>query len=128
MKKILIGLSLLLTLQFSYAQEQALQDPLKQLEGTWKVDLSPGNPDDDNFTELVIKEISPLGVKGSFYYSKLREGRINLNFDGVYFAFVTDDGSGDYNTSAIFKEGKLIGTTHSLGRDFLAVWTAEKIE
>ena len=128
MKKVLIGLSFLLTLQFSYAQDQQVEDPLKQLEGTWKVDLSPGNPDDDNFTKLVIKEISPLGVKGSFYYSKLREGRTNLNFDGVYFAFVTDDGSGDYNTSAIFKEGKLIGTTHSLGRDFLAVWTAEKVK
>ncbi|MEM8891239.1 MAG: hypothetical protein AAGD28_24890 [Bacteroidota bacterium] len=128
MKKLLLSLSFLLAFQYSSAQDQQVKDPLKQLEGTWKLDLSPENPDDDNFTELVIKEISPLGVKGSFYYSKVREGRVNLNFDAVYFAFVTDDGSGDYNTTAIFKEGKLMGTTHSLGRDFLSVWTGEKVK
>ncbi|MDW3648416.1 MAG: hypothetical protein R8P61_15225 [Bacteroidia bacterium] len=128
MKKILIGLSILLVVQLATAQNQEQKDPFKELEGTWKLDLSPANLEDDNFTELVIKEISPLGLKGSFYYSKLREGRVNINFDGVYFAFVTDDGSGDYNTTAIFKEGKLMGTTHSLGRDFLSVWTAVKVK
>lgn len=128
MKKILIGLSILLVVQLATAQNQEQKDPFKELEGTWKLDLSPANLEDDNFTELVIKEISPLGLKGSFYYSELREGRVNINFDGVYFAFVTDDGSGDYNTTAIFKEGKLMGTTHSLGRDFLSVWTAVKVK
>ncbi|MEL6253923.1 MAG: hypothetical protein AAFR87_18080 [Bacteroidota bacterium] len=128
MKKILIVLSFLLATQFASAQEKPTNDPLKELEGKWKLDLSPENPNDDNFTELTIKEISPLGVKGTFYYTKVREGRVNLSYEGVYFAFVTNDGSGDYNTTGLYRDGKLMGTTHSLGRDFLSVWTGKKIE
>ena len=34
--------------------------------------------------------------------------------------------SGDYNTSFYLKNGKLYGSTHSLKKDFLAVWEAVK--
>ena len=128
MKKISICLFILCITTSLVAQEKSSQDPFEVLKGKWKLDLSPENPDDDNFTELSIKDISPLGVKGEFYYTKMREGRVNISFEGVYFAFVTNDGSGDYNSVGIFKDGKLSGSTHSLGRDFLSVWTGEKIE
>ena len=37
---------------------------------------------------------------------------------------MTEDGSGLYHHTAVLRDGRLIGTTHSIGRDFLARWTA----
>ena len=45
----------------------------------------------------------------------------------VHFAFTTSDDSGVYHATGTLENGRLSGTTHSLGRDFLAVWTAERI-
>lgn len=50
-----------------------------------------------------------------------KQPRLNTDWGEVHFAFTTADNSGAYNTS-----GVLHGTTHSLGRGFLAVWTAER--
>ncbi len=52
----------------------------------------------------------------------------NTYWGQVHFAFTTSDGSGAYNTSGILVGTQLRGTTHSLGREFLAVWTAERME
>lgn len=128
MKKTFIPFSFLLLILCSFTPELTTNDPFKELEGTWKLDLTPGDTTDDNFTEMTIKEITPLGVKGEFYWTKMRKGQVNIDYEGIYFAFVTNDGSGDYNTAAHYKNGKLSGSTHSLGRDFLSVWTAVKVE
>lgn len=128
MKKTLIFLSLVLILIGSTAQNPSNIDPFSELVGTWKLDLTPGDLTDDVFTEMVIKAIDPDAVKGEFYYSKMRKGQVNISYEGVYFAFVTNDGSGDYNTCGMYKNGELSGSTHSLGRDFLSVWTAVKVE
>lgn len=128
MKKTFIPLSFLLLFLCSFTQEIKIEDPFTELTGTWKLDLTPGDLTDDNFTEMTIKEITPLGMKGEFYWTKMRKGQVNMDYEGIYFAFVTNDGSGDYNTSANYKQGKLTGSTHSLGRGFLSVWTAVKVE
>lgn len=128
MKKTFIPLTFLLLILCSFTQEVPTNDPFAELTGTWKLDLTPGDLTDDNFTEMTIKEITPVKVKGEFYWTKMRKGQVNMAYEGIYFAFVTNDGSGDYNTSGHYKNGKLSGSTHSLGRDFLSVWTAVKVE
>ena len=100
----------------------------RALIGTWKVDLRPTPDADAYYQEFVVHSIDGSTFTGMFYGTEIRHGRINTDWDGVHFAFVTNDGSGDYNTSGILKDGKLSGTTHSLGREFLAVWTAERQE
>jgi hypothetical protein len=38
-----------------------------------------------------------------------------------------DDGNGPYNTTARLEGDELKGTTHSIGRDFVALWTARRM-
>ncbi len=67
-------------------------------------------------------------LQGSFYNSPVSNGRINTDWAAVHFAFTTSDDSGVYHTTGTLENGGLSGTTHSLGRDFLAVWTAERVQ
>ncbi|MEM7311077.1 MAG: hypothetical protein AAF682_30685 [Planctomycetota bacterium] len=108
-------------------RHQPKLDPAK-LVGTWKVDLRPAPDADAYFTELVIEEAGDGALKGSFYGTDLERGRVNDSWDALHLAFVTEDGSGAYNTSAMLDGDVLRGTTHSLGRDFLSCWTAVRAD
>lgn len=98
------------------------------LIGTWKLDMTPENPNDENFAMMRIKKVKDNKLKGTFYREgvKIRDGRINTQTGTIYGALVSGDNSGDYNTSFYFKDGKLYGSTHALERGFLAVWVATK--
>lgn len=98
---------------------------LSELVGTWRVDLRPTPEASPYYQELVIS-VSGDTVEGTFYGSPFRDLQLNADWGTLHFAFVTDDGSGAYNTTARLLDGRLEGTTHSLGRGFLAVWTAER--
>jgi len=101
---------------------------LSLLKGDWKLDLSPENDSDTNFAQMTITSIDENSLEGTFYREgvKIREGRINTQRGILYAALVSGDNSGIYNTSFYYKEGILYGTTHSVDKDFLAVWTATK--
>jgi hypothetical protein len=103
-------------------------DELQVLVGEWQLDMSPQNTNDDNFAMMEIKSINEKTFKGTFYRKgvKIREGRINTQTGVIYAALVSGDNSGEYNTSFYYQDGKLYGSTHSLDRDFLAVWVATK--
>jgi len=113
--------------QFSYSQQSELN--IQQLKGTWKLDMTPENKMDSNFAIMKIDTISDNKVEGSFYREgvSIREGRTNTNCGKIYVALVSGDNSGDYNSAFYLENGKLYGTTHSLERDFLAVWVGEKM-
>ena len=98
------------------------------LIGTWKLDMTPENPNDENFAMMRIKKVKDNKLKGTFYREgvEIRDGRINTQTGTIYGALVSGDNSGDYNTSFYFKDGKLYGSTHALERGFLAVWVATK--
>jgi hypothetical protein len=98
------------------------------LIGTWKLDMTPENPNDENFAMMRIKKVKDNTLKGTFYREgvEIRDGRINIQTGTIYGALVSGDNSGDYNTSFYFKDGKLYGSTHALERGFLAVWVATK--
>ncbi len=93
------------------------------LEGTWDIDLRP-SPDAPPYIQpMVITSTKKNKVKGTFYGSIIKHGRINNKWGKIVFAFVTEDNSGVYHTTGQLEDGRLTGSTHSLGRDFLTPWT-----
>ena len=98
---------------------------LSELAGTWRVDLRP-TPDASPYYQELVVSVSGDVVEGTFYGTPFRDFQLNADWGTLHFAFVTDDGSGAYNTTGRLVEGRLEGSTHSLGRGFLSVWTAER--
>ncbi|MEM6721059.1 MAG: hypothetical protein AAF611_17150 [Bacteroidota bacterium] len=98
------------------------------LVGEWKLDMSPQNATDANFAKMIITKVDENTFKGYFYREgvRIRSGRLNTQLGFIYGALVSGDNSGTYNTSFYYKDGKLYGSTHAIGREFLAVWTATK--
>ena len=94
----------------------------EDLVGTWLVDLGNGAT-----TELTVATAGADHLTGSFYGTRFEATRVRALPDRVHLAFVTSDGSGPYNSQAeLLEDGTLRGTTHSVGRDFLSVWTARR--
>lgn len=111
----------------SFAQQESKHN-LNALLGKWKIDMSPYDKTDNNFAIMIIDKVSKNSIEGTFYRKgvRIREGRINTLNNHIYGALISGDNSGDYNTSFYLKNGKLYGSTHSLKKDFLAVWEAVK--
>jgi len=111
------------------AQTQQPQSDTQTLVGVWKLDMSPNDQSDDNFAMMNITKINGNSFEGEFYRKgvKITNANINTQTGIVYGALVSGDGSGKYNSAFYLKNGMLYGTTHALKRDFLAVWTAKKI-
>ncbi len=98
------------------------------LIGTWKVDLRPTPDAEPYYQEFVVTAVEGGTFTGTFYNTPIENGRINEDWGAIHFAFTTSDGSGPYNTAGVLMGTEMSGTTHSPGRDFLAVWTAERVE
>ena len=98
------------------------------LVGTWKLDMSPQNTTDANFAMMKITKVANNTFTGEFYREgvSIRNAKINTQLGIIYGALISGDGSGDYNTTFYYKDGKLHGSTHAIEREFLAVWTATK--
>jgi len=101
---------------------------LEVLVGHWELDMSPQNPEDDNFAMMKITKISDSSFEGEFYRSgvKIRNAQINTQLGKIYGALISGDRSGTYHSTFYYEDGILHGTTHAIDRDFLAVWTAKK--
>ncbi len=100
----------------------------EELIGTWRVDLRPTPDAEPYYQDFVVTGVEDGALTGSFYGSDIEEARLNTDWGPVHFAFITRDGSGVYHTTGVLRDGALTGTTHSLGRDFLAVWRATKAD
>jgi hypothetical protein len=99
------------------------------LVGSWKIDLRPTPDAEPYYQHLVIDQVGDGTFSGTFYYdSEITSANINVDWNDLVIAFVTADNSGFYNTTARYEDGILKGTTHSIGRNFLSVWTAVKEE
>lgn len=120
---------ILISIAFVFIQPKAnAQDSTDVLLGSWKLDMTPSDPNDDNFAMMEITSVKDNKLKGTFYRKgvKLKEGRLNTQTNTIYGALVSGDNSGTYNSTFYYKGGLLYGTTHALDRDFLAVWVAVK--
>jgi hypothetical protein len=118
---------LLLSIPISM-RAQSTDIDLNVLVGKWKLDMSPQDKTDSNFAMMNITKVEGKTFKGEFYREgvKIRNAQINTQLEVIYGALVSGDNSGIYNTTFYYKDGLLQGTTHSIGKDFLAVWTATK--
>ncbi|WP_421807662.1 hypothetical protein [Flagellimonas sp.] len=107
---------------------QSTDIDLHVLVGKWKLDMSPQDKTDSNFAMMNITKIEGNTFKGEFYRKgvKIRNAQINTQLKVIYGALVSGDNSGIYNTTFYYKDGMLHGTTHSIDKNFLAVWTAIK--
>lgn len=102
---------------------------LSVLIGHWKIDLSPEDDNHNNFAKMIISSVDENSVEGIFYRDgvKIKEARVAISQGIIYVSLISGDNSGTYNTSFHFNDGKSFGTTHSLDKDFLAVWKAIKL-
>ncbi len=109
--------------QYRFRREAA-EVAASELVGVWTVDLRPTPDAAPYLQEFVVESVAGDSIVGMFYGTAIEEGRINRDWGALRFAFVTADGSGPYNHSGMLTSEGLVGMTHSLGRDFLAYWTA----
>lgn len=110
---------------FSNGQTESKID-LSGLVGTWKVDLRPTPDAAAYFQEFVITKIDGKTFTGTFYGAPIKNGRVNTDWETVYLAFTSEDGSGLYAHFAMLDGSTLKGATNSTGRGFLLPWRAEK--
>ena len=94
--------------------------------GTWKVDLRPTPDAAPYFQAFVVTSVDGKRFEGTFYGTPISQGRINTDWGTIRIAFVTEDGSGPYNHSAVLTGDRLEGLSNSTGRDFLSYWSATK--
>ena len=106
---------------------QAAKPDMAKLVGTWKVDLRPTPDAAEYFQEFEVTRIDGKTFTGKFYGTEIKNGRVNFDWGTVWLAFTSEDQSGLYRNFAKLVGGKLEGGTHSLGRDFLLPWRAEKV-
>ncbi len=129
MKKAVFILVLLLAIPMSTTAQSTNTD-VTVLLGEWKLDMSPQDKTDSNFAMMDITKIEGNTFKGEFYREgvKIRNAQINTQLGVIYGALVSGDNSGIYNTTFYYKDGLLHGATHSIDKNFLAVWVATKTD
>ena len=126
MKHLLFTILLALSLAIVVDAQQTSKLDSTKLVGTWKVDLRPTPDAPAYFQTLEIKKIEGDTFSGTFYGSEIKNGRINQAWDFIYIAFTSSDNSGLYSHFAKLAGTRFEGATHSLGRNFLLPWRAEK--
>jgi len=99
-----------------------------RLLGTWTVDLRPTPGSEPYYKEFVVTSVQGSSFTGTFYDTPISQARINRDWGKLRIAFVTADGSGPYNHSAVLEGNRLEGLSNSTGRDFLSYWSAVKLE
>ena len=99
---------------------------IKDLQGTWKIDLRPTPTSDAYYQEFMVEKIEDNTIQGSFYGSPIKKGWVNANWDKVYFAFTTSDATNDYYHSGYIKNGEVRGISYCPNREFVAPWVGKK--
>ncbi len=121
-----VSIIFLLSISLVNAQNGELNPSV--LAGKWTLDFTPHRLDDSNFASMEITKVTNDTLEGYFYRSgvEMTDGQVNISTGKVYCALVSGDGTGKYYTSFYYENDKLYGTTHSVDKDFLSVWTGTK--
>jgi hypothetical protein len=128
MKSLILAIGLSTFLSTTFAKPPTNQNVTESLIGTWILDMTPNDINDNNFAKMVVRKIDKGQFYGDFYRDgvEIQSGQINIQSERVYAALVSSDNSGSYNSTFYLEDGSLFGTTHAIERNFLAVWTATK--
>ena len=121
-----MALAALITLSACQTPPHATPVSAELLNGTWDVTLYYSPTEPPSATVMEIKVDGPKTLSGSFYQSDFLDAEYSLRNGVLAFAAVTTDGNAPYNTSGRYVNGQIEGQTHSLGRDFLMIWTATR--
>ena len=113
--------------RFERETDDALQARLlKDLKGTWKLDLRPTPQSDTYLKDFDVNLFENGKLSGTFYGTDFREGKINTAWGKIYFSFTTADQSNTYFHSGFVENGKIYGTSYSEGRGFMIPWFGVK--
>ena len=102
--------------------------PAAALHGAWLIDLRPTPDAEPYFQPFNVTSFAGNRFEGTFYGgTPVKAAYVNADWDGVHFAFVTSDGSGAYHHAGRMTGPDTIeGSTMSVGREFLAVWSGTR--
>ena len=120
----LLIFSCLCACAFNESPQQSVAPAI--LLGKWQVDLRPTPDSEPYYKEFVVTSVNDDTFAGTFYDAKVSQARINTDWGKLRIAFVTADGSGAYNHSAVLESNRLEGLSNSTGRGFLSYWSAVK--
>jgi len=76
---------------------QGLANPLKELVGTWKIDLRPTPEAAPVLENFVIERVDGNRLEGRFYGSKVQDAYINQDWPYLLFGFTSKDRSNSYS-------------------------------
>jgi hypothetical protein len=124
--KLALLMGLVLLAGQAQANTSVLTTPqVKDLEGTWSVDLSsePSQP----YTQPMNLSLKTDGtIEGDFYNSDIEAGRWKYDRGRLCMSFRTSDGIGPYHTAACLIGKEVHGQTWAEHRNFLFNWNATK--
>ena len=127
MKYLFIIATLLCTLLTN--TEIEIEDSLvhsEDLEGTFTIDLRPTPDAAPYLKEFTITHVEGTDFSGSFYDTPFENGKLNLSWDIVYFAFTTTDQTNTYYHSGSIEGNDVYGITYSPQRQMTAPWRGSK--
>ena len=127
--KIITVLLILINLSTILAQSESqktVKHDLKEISGTWVIDLRPSPESDPYFKDFVIKYRDDKNFSGVFYDTEFENGKLNSNWDKIYFAFSTSDGNSFYYHSGYIDGESINGITYSPERNFTMPWRGNR--
>jgi CubicO group peptidase (beta-lactamase class C family) len=93
------------------------------LEGRWELDLRPNAKSEPYLKDFMVASTDGKAFSGEFYGTKFTNGRINGDWEKLYFAFSTRDKSNVYFHSGFVDGDTISGISYSAERQFTSHWT-----
>lgn len=97
-----------------------------KIKGTWVIDLRPDPNSEIYLKEFIITPTQPKAFSGEFYGTPFNNGRLNTDWNYIYFAFTTRDKENLYYHSGYIDGDKISGISYSPNRKFISHWTGLK--
>lgn len=94
--------------------------------GTWIIDLRPTPESVPYLKEFKFTRIDGKKFDGEFYGYPFTGGFLNTDWNKIYFAFTTQDQSGNYYHSGFVEGNKVTGITLNENREFVLPWKGQK--
>ncbi len=98
------------------------------IKGTWIIDLRPDPNSEAYLKDFIITPATGTNFGGEFYGTAFENGKLNTDWELLYFAFTTGDKDNVYYHSGYIDGDKISGISYSPGRNFTSHWKGKKKE